>query len=68
MKREYLSVESAADMIDVSPWTIRKWIKERRISAYKFGGSVRIKVDDLLGFAKVIQSLDDLKAGTELDN
>jgi len=49
----FLNVEHAAVLIDVSPWTIRKWIKERKIRIYRFGGAVRIREADLLSFARV---------------
>jgi len=51
--RDFLKVETAAELIEVSPWTIRKWIKEKRIRTYRFGGAVRIKESDLLDFAAV---------------
>ncbi len=49
----YFKVENAALLIDVSPWTIRKWIKERKLRIYRFGGAVRIKESDLIAFANV---------------
>ena len=51
MKDKYLRVENAAELIDVSPHTIRKWIDNRMIRVYKFGGAVRIKESDLFDFA-----------------
>ena len=56
----YLKVEDAAMLIDVSPWTIRKWIKERRIRIYHFGGAVRIRESDLLAFASVTPGKRDI--------
>jgi excisionase family DNA binding protein len=50
----YLNVEHAASLPDVSPGTIRKWIEERRIRFYRFGGVMRIRESDLLAFAAVI--------------
>ena len=55
-----MKITTAAKLIDVSPWTIRKWIKERKIPTYRFGGSVRIKESDLIDFAKVTPCVDDL--------
>ena len=51
--KRYLKVDNAALLIDVSPWTIRKWIKERKIRTYRFGGAVRIRESDLMKFAEV---------------
>ncbi|OVE78511.1 hypothetical protein BVY01_05230 [bacterium I07] len=67
MKNHFLKIDKAAELIDVSPWTIRKWIKHRKIRTYRFGGSVRIKESDLLAFAKVTHSVNN---GTEtlIDN
>jgi excisionase family DNA binding protein len=31
------SIETAAELLAVSPWTIRKWISERRIDSAKIG-------------------------------
>jgi len=56
----FLNVENAAMMIDVSPWTIRKWIKERRIRIYRFGGAVRIRESDLMAFASVTTGKRDI--------
>ena len=55
----YLRVADAAMLIDVSPWTIRKWIKERRIRIYRFGGAVRIRESDLLSFAKITPGINE---------
>jgi excisionase family DNA binding protein len=56
----YLKVADAALLIDVSPWTIRKWIKEKRIRIYRFGGAVRIRESDLMAFASVTPSRRDI--------
>jgi excisionase family DNA binding protein len=53
MEKQFLKVENAAELIDVSPWTIRKWIKEHRLRFYRFGGAIRIKEADLLAFARI---------------
>jgi excisionase family DNA binding protein len=55
----YLNVEHAALLIDVSPWTIRKWIKERRLRIYRFGGAVRIRESDLMAFATITPGKKD---------
>ena len=62
MTERFLKIDDAAKIIDVSPWTIRRWIRERRIRTYRFGGSIRIKYSDLILFAEVSPSIDDMKA------
>jgi len=62
MNKVFLKVDEAARMIGVNPWTIRKWIKQRRIRTYRFGGAVRIEESDLLRFAKVAPSNSDIKS------
>lgn len=61
MDKQYLKIENAAKIIDVSPWTIRRWIKQKKIRTYRFGGSVRIKISDLLDFARVTPSLYEVE-------
>ena len=56
----FLNVEKAALLIDVSPWTIRKWIKEHRIRIYRFGGAVRIRESDLMAFATITPGKRDI--------
>lgn len=31
------SIEKAAEMLALSPWTLRKWISERKIASCKIG-------------------------------
>ena len=59
MKQKFFKIEKAAELIDVSPWTIRKWVKEKRIRTYRFGGAVRIEETDLLDFANITPSRDE---------
>jgi excisionase family DNA binding protein len=60
MPSDYLKIERAAFLIDVSPWTIRKWIREHKIRVYRFGGAVRIKAEDLHTFAVLTPCREDL--------
>jgi excisionase family DNA binding protein len=53
MEPKYLKIGRAADMIDVSPWTLRSWIKNRKIRVYRFGRAIRIRESDLFAFAEV---------------
>jgi excisionase family DNA binding protein len=65
MSEKYVSVQTAAQMIAVSPWTIRKWIRQHKIRVYRFGGAIRIKVDDLLSFG--IKSPDVKDIGRQME-
>ena len=58
MDNQFLNIEKAALLIDVSPHTVRKWIKERKLRYYKFGGAVRIRLSDLLSFATEYEKFD----------
>ncbi|MCP9451563.1 MAG: helix-turn-helix domain-containing protein [Nitrospira sp.] len=52
-----LRVQEAARLLNVSKWTIYRWIEEGRLRATKIGGSslrvFRTSVDDLIGTAKI---------------
>ena len=74
----FLSVEKAAQMVDVRPATIREWVKRRHLTRYQSGRLMRIKVSELLEFlareadndvpvnadAYAEQFLDDILAGS----
>lgn len=62
MKERFLKIESAAELIDVSIWTIRKWVNQRRIRTYRFGRVVRIKESDLFKLAEVTPSISEMTA------
>ena len=62
MDKQFLTIEHVAEILDVSQWTVRKWIKLRLISTYKFGGAVRLKMSDIINFSKFTPSKDELKA------
>ena len=48
---QYLTVAKLAHKLDVSPWTIRDWIKSGKLRAIKLGdnprAAVRIKPSDV---------------------
>ena len=62
MKERFLKIESAAELIDVSIWTIRKWVNQRKIRTYRFGRAVRIKESDLFKLAEVTPSISEMTA------
>ncbi len=45
MDIEFFTVEELADKLKVSEQTIRLWIREGRLEAYKFGRAHRIPAD-----------------------
>ncbi|MCA9731892.1 MAG: helix-turn-helix domain-containing protein [Deferribacteres bacterium] len=61
MKDKFLKLETVAEMLDVSIWTVRKWVKQRRIRTYRFGRAVRIRESDLMRFADVMPSSKELR-------
>ncbi|BEK89516.1 excisionase family DNA-binding protein [Nocardia seriolae] len=42
----YLSIQAAADRADVSTDTVRRMIAAGRLRAYRFGGQIRIAIED----------------------
>ena len=55
-KRMY-SVRQLADIFDVSHWTIRNYIKDGWLRAYKIGGSIRISeesIEDFLNDSEIV--------------
>jgi len=52
MKKDYLKIKDAAELLDVSEWTVRKWIRLGMLKHYRFGGAIRIYIEDLFSFAE----------------
>lgn len=49
---EFCTVKQAAIMLKVHPLTIRRYIKENKLKAYRIGGNIRIAVNDLKAFTQ----------------
>jgi excisionase family DNA binding protein len=49
---EFFSVKEVARKLHVSEQTIRNWIKSGEIKYHRFGGSIRISSQDILGFCQ----------------
>lgn len=49
---EFYTVSQAAITLKVHPLTIRRYIKEGKLKAYRAGGNIRISVNDLRMFAQ----------------
>lgn len=47
---EFYTINQAAISLKVHPLTIRRYIKQGKLKAYKAGGNVRIAVNDLRSF------------------
>ena len=46
----FYTVSQVAQMLSVSPRTVRRWIEDKKLVAHKFGGAVRIAESDLQAF------------------
>lgn len=47
---EFYTIKEAADLLGVSPFTLRRHIKKGNLEAYAIGDGWRIKKDDLEKF------------------
>jgi excisionase family DNA binding protein len=50
-KGDLLTVEEAADILRVSPKTVREWLRKGKLVSLKFGKQWRIRRQDLESFA-----------------
>ena len=44
------TIEQAAEVLLIKPRTLREWIRQEKIKAFKLGGLVRIHEEDLQAF------------------
>jgi excisionase family DNA binding protein len=44
------TIEQAADILHIKPRTLREWIRQEKVKAFKLGGLVRIHEKDLQKF------------------
>ncbi len=51
---EFYTVNQAAIVLKVHSLTIRRYIKEGKLKAYRAGGNIRIALSDLNAFAKIL--------------
>lgn len=49
---EFYTINQAAVALKVHPLTIRRYIRERKLKAYRAGGNIRIAVNDLRSFTQ----------------
>jgi excisionase family DNA binding protein len=45
--RENLTVPEVAKIVGVTPQTVYKWIRKGQLPAKKFGGTIRVHIDDI---------------------
>lgn len=58
MPGELVSVQKAAEMLSVAPGTVRRWISDGKLKAYRIGGTtLRIDPNELM------KMLEPTKAG-----
>jgi excisionase family DNA binding protein len=56
---QVVSIEKAANILDVSRSSVRRLIKSRMLPAVKIGGQLRIRVVDLLTLIEKDRNSDD---------
>jgi excisionase family DNA binding protein len=44
------TIEQAAEILHIKPRTLREWIRQEKVKAFKLGGLVRIHEEDLQEF------------------
>lgn len=49
---EFYTINQAAVALKVHPLTIRRYIREKKLKAYRVGGNIRIAVNDLRAFTQ----------------
>ncbi|MCE5314164.1 MAG: helix-turn-helix domain-containing protein [Armatimonadota bacterium] len=60
LMQKLLSTQEAADILNVTDLTVRRWIKEGRMKAIKLGGRLwRIQESDLEAFIRSGMRRDD---------
>ena len=48
----YIGIDDAALFLNIKPVTLRKWIKEKRVPAYKIGKQWKFKQTELENWVK----------------
>lgn len=64
LKREFLSTNEVAQVLGITPFTIRRYIQLRKLKAVKLMGSYRVRQTDLEQFLKAreIETEEELAA------
>ncbi len=66
-KREFFSTNEVAQMLGISPFTIRRYINLRKLKAVKLEGGYRVRQSDLELFLKAreLETEEELDAAAE---
>ena len=69
LKREFLSTNEVAELLGITPFTIRRYIQLRKLKAVKLEGSYRVRQTDLERFLKAreVKTEEEL-AAPEIEN
>lgn len=59
MEDEFISVEDAAKRLGLHPDSIRRFIRNRELKAFRFGGVYRIRKADFEEFIKTHEITED---------
>lgn len=59
MDDEFISVEEAAKRLGLHPDSIRRFIRNKELKAFRFGGVYRIKKTDFEEFIKTHATMDE---------
>jgi excisionase family DNA binding protein len=64
LKREFLSTNEVAELLGITPFTIRRYIQLRKLKAVKLEGSYRVRQTDLEQFLKAreVETEEELAA------
>ena len=70
LKREFLTTSEVAELLGISPFTIRRYIQLRKLKAVKLEGSYRVRRADLQKFLKAreIETEEELAAEEEAES
>lgn len=58
MEEEFLTVEDIAKRLKVKDFTVREWIRNKELPAYRIGKTYRILVKDYEAFLKKRRTTD----------
>lgn len=50
--KKFLTTKDVAEMFSVSPYTVLRWVSERKLEGIKAGKSYRFSEDNLLKFVR----------------
>jgi excisionase family DNA binding protein len=59
LEEEFISVEDAAKRLNLHPDSIRRFIRTKKLKAFRFGGVYRIRKTDFEEFIKTHSTMED---------